>query len=296
MIVFVTGANGFVGTALCKTLEASNFQVRKSVQRLNETDWSQSLNGVETIVHLAARVHIMQDKSTDPLTAFRAINVDGTLNLARQAAKAGVHRFIFLSSIKVNGELTLPNKPFKANEVNPQDPYGISKHEAEIGLREIAAETGMEVVIIRPPLIYGAGVKANFASLMRIVKRGIPLPFSSAINNRRSLVSLHNLIDLIITCINHPNAANQTFLVSDNDDVSTADLIRKIALAQNLSARLFPVPMFMLKSLATVFGKSDIEQRLLGNLQIDITKNKTLLSWQPPYTLQEGLHMMVREI
>lgn len=295
MNILVTGHSGFVGSFLCKTLETFSYTVSRSNKRLGDLSWSECLKDVDVLVHLAARVHIMQDKSTNPLAAFRAVNVDGTLNIARQAAIAGVKRFIFLSSIKVNGEVTLPDNPFTANQANPQDPYGISKHEAEIGLREIAAETGMEVVIVRPPLIYGAGVKANFASLMRMVKRGIPLPFGLAINNRRSFVSLQNLIDFIITCINHPNAANQTFLVSDNDDVSTADLIRKIALAQNLPARLFSVPMFMLKSLATIFGKSDIEQRLLGNLQVDITKNKTLLSWQPPYTLEEGLRMMVSE-
>ena len=293
MIVLVTGATGFVGSALCKSLETSNFQVRKGVQRLSEKIWSQSLVGVETLVHLAARVHVMRNKSADSLAEFRVINVEGTLNLANQAAVAGVRRFVFLSSVKVNGEASKLGQPFTADEAGPLDPYGISKYEAEAGLREIAVKTGMEVVIIRPPLIYGVGVKANFASLLRIINNGIPLPFGSVIHNRRSFVSLPNLIDFIITCINHPNAANQTFLVSDNHDVSTADLIRKIAKAQKIPARLFPVPIFILKGIAKFFGKADFEQRLLGNLQVDITKNKTLLGWQPPYTLEESLYMMV---
>lgn len=295
MTCLITGATGFVGKSLCILLEQNKYLIKLSDQRLSILDWSHELLTIDTVIHLAARVHIIKDRSTNPLSDFRNVNVDGTLNLARQAAAAGVKRFIFLSSIKVNGEFTLPNQPFKANEANPQDPYGISKHEAEIGLRDIAAETGMEVVIIRPPLIYGAGVKANFASLSRIVKAGMPLPLGSVINNRRSFVSLQNLIDLIITCIDHPKAANQTFLVSDDDDVSTSELIRKIAKAQNVPTRLFPVPIIFLKSLAKVFGKLEIEQRLLGNLQVDITKNKTLLGWQPPYTLEEGLGMMVDE-
>lgn len=297
MIILITGATGFVGSALCYALELADYKIRRSNQRLSESDWSQSLVGVITVVHLAARVHIMQDKSFDPLAEFRAVNVHGTLNLARQAAAAGVKRFVFLSSIKVNGEHTNLGCPFNADQTPaPQDTYGISKHEAELGLHGIAAETGMQVVVIRPPLIYGAGVKANFASLLRAVCRGMPLPLGMATHNRRSFVSLNNLIDLIITCIHHPNAANQTFLVSDGEDVSTADLLRKMALAQGVdnrlfSSRLFPMPVALLNLCAKLIGKQDIAQRLLGNLQVDITKNKTLLGWQPPISLDEGLVM-----
>ena len=295
MNILVTGATGFVGLALCDNLESANYNVRRSNQRLSELDWSDSLAGVETVVHLAARVHIMQDKSTDPLEEFRAVNVKGTINLARQAALAGVNRFVFLSSIGVNGAVTELNRPFTSEDkLAPHSLYAISKHEAEIGLRDIAVKTGMQVVIIRPPLVYGVNAPGNFGSLIRILHRGIPLPLGLAYENRRSFVSLPNLIDFIITCINHPNAANETFLVSDGEDVSTADLLRKIAHAQNVPSRLLPVPLFILKWLAKVFGKSDIEQRLLGNLQVDITKNKMLLGWQPPFTLEQGLDLMVK--
>jgi nucleoside-diphosphate-sugar epimerase len=285
----VTGTTGFVGSALCSALKSSNYNVRLSNQRLNEMDWSHSLVGIEIIVHLAARVHILRDSAVDPLAEFRAVNVVGTLNLARQAAAAGVKRFVFLSSVKVNGEFTLPNKPFSAAHANPQDPYGVSKHEAEIGLRKIAAATGMAVVIIRPPLIYGAGVKANFLSLICVVKRGVPLPFGSVTQNCRSFVALDNLIDLIITCIHHPNAANQTFLVSDNEDVSTADLLRRMATAQGVPSRLFPVPLIVLNSAAKLIGKQAVAQRLLGNLQVDISHTMNTLNWQPPISLDEGL-------
>ena len=290
----VTGATGFVGSSLSPALEAAGFVVRQSNQRLTDADWSQSLTGVSTVVHLAARVHIMHDRAADPMVEFRAVNVHGTLSLARQAAAAGVKRFVFLSSIKVNGEHTDIGSPFKAEQTPaPHDAYGISKHEAELGLRIIAAETGMQVVIIRPPLIYGAGVKANFASLLRAVRLGVPLPLGLATHNRRSFVSLNNLVDFIITCINHPNAANQTFLVSDNDDVSTADLLRRMAVALGVPARLIPVPLCVLNAGAELLSKADVVQRLLGNLQVDITKNKTLLGWMPPFTLQQGLKLMV---
>ena len=312
MKILVTGANGFVGKSLSAELFGQGHTVQAAVRTKvalienvettivgevnGSTDWSQSLVGVTTVVHLAARVHIMHDESADPLAEFRAVNVHGTLNLARQAAAAGVRRFVFLSSIKVNGEHTNLGSPFNADQTPaPQDAYGISKHEAELGLRGIAAETGMQVVIIRPPLIYGAGVKANFASLLRAVRRGVPLPLGAVNNNRRSFVALDNLVNFIITCVHHPNAANQTFLVSDNDDVSTADLLRRMAVALGVPSRLIPVPLCVLNAGAKLLGKADVAQRLLGNLQVDITKNKTLLGWQPPFTLQQGLKLTVND-
>ena len=305
MKILITGANGFVGKSTSTELLLQGKTVRSAVRAkaaLNNnvettivgeingvTDWSQSLVGIKTVVHLAARVHVMQDKSADPLAEFRAVNVDGTLNLARQAAAVGIKRFIFLSTIKVNGELTLPNQPFTPDTANPLDAYGISKHEAEIGLRKIASETGMQVVIIRPPLVYGAGVKANFASLLSMVKRGLPLPFGLVTNNRRSFLALDNLVDLIITCINHPNAANQTFLASDNEDVSTTVLLRKMALAEGIPSRLLPVPVAFLNVCAKLIGKQDMAQRLLGNLQVDISHTQKVLDWQPTLSLDEGL-------
>ena len=294
MTILITGATGFVGSALCNALENADYKIQRSNQRLSEADWSQSLADVSTVVHLAARVHVMHDSAADPLAEFRAVNVHGTLNLARQAAAAGVRRFVFLSSIKVNGEHTDLGSPFNAEQTPaPQDAYGISKHEAELGLRGIAAETGMQVVIIRPPLIYGAGVKANFASLLRAVRRGVPLPLGLATHNRRSFVSLNNLVDFIITCIQHPNAANQTFLVSDGCDLSTTELLRRTGNALGKSARLIPVPVAVLEAGAALFGRRDVAQRLCGSLQVDITKAKELLGWMPPFDVDEGLRLTI---
>ena len=296
MNVLVTGATGFVGSGLCNTLEAANYNVRRSNQRLSEVDWSQSLAGVSTVVHLAARVHIMRDSAADPLAEFGAVNVHGTLNLARQAAAAGVRRFVFLSSIGVNGAVTQLNKPFTSEDSPaPHSSYAISKYEAELGLINIATETGMQVVIIRPPLIYGANAPGNFGSLLRVIRRGVPLPLGLATHNRRSFVSLNNLVDFIITCINHPNAANQTFLVSDNEDVSTADLLRKMAVAQGIPSRLLPVPVALLNLCANLTGKQAIAQRLLGNLQVDISHTQKLLDWQPIICLEEGLRRAVSQ-
>ena len=245
--------------------------------------------GHTCLVHLAARVHIMNDAATDPLAAFRAANATLAENLARQAAGAGVRRFVFISSVKVNGEATLPGQPFTEQDAAaPQDAYGISKMEAEQGLREIAAQTGLELVIIRPPLVYGPGVRANFAALMRAVARGVPLPLA-CIDNRRSLVALDNLLDFIVTCIAHPAAAGQTFLVSDGEDLSTPELVRRMALAAGRPARLLPVPLWMLRAGARVLGKQDRLQRLSDNLQLDISKARDLLGWQPPVTVDEGL-------
>ena len=294
MTVLITGSTGFVGSALSKALENTDYKIRRSNQRLSESDWSQSLARVSTVVHLAARVHVMQDKSANPLSEFRVVNVNGALNLAHQSAAAGVKRFIFLSSIGVNGGVTELDKPFTSDDKPaPHSHYAVSKHEAEIGLRKIANDTGMQVVIIRPPLIYGANAPGNFGLLLRIVKRGYPLPLGAVTQNRRSFVALDNLIDLIITCINHHNAANQTFLVSDNEDVSTADLLRKMALAQSVASRLIPVPVALLNLCATMIGKQPIAQRLLGNLQVDISHTQRTLGWQPIISLDEGLRRAV---
>jgi nucleoside-diphosphate-sugar epimerase len=305
MKILISGATGFVGKPLCDELFRMGRPVRAAV-RLDqkkvdnvenfaiaiidhETDWKDALLGVSVIIHLAARVHFMKDTEPDPLNAFRNINVEGTLNLARQAVKAGVRRFIFISTIKVNGENTLLGKPFTCfDEPAPVDPYAISKREAEDGLRNIAKETGMEVVIIRPTLIYGPGVKANFHSMLSWLNKGIPLPFG-AIDNKRSLVALGNLLDLIITCIDHPAAANQTFLVSDGEDMSTTELLERMAAALGKRARLLPLPMSLLHKVARLLGKQDLYQRLCQSLQVDMSKTKELLNWSPPISVNEAL-------
>jgi nucleoside-diphosphate-sugar epimerase len=284
--MLITGGTGFVGKALVKRLSA--LPVRLAT-RADSAGWEKVLVGINTVVHLAARVHVMQDTEADPLTSFRAVNVDGTLNLACQAAAAGVNRFVFISSVKVNGEFTPSGSAFtEADAPNPQDAYSQSKHEAEQGLRQLSVDTGMEVVIIRPPLVYGPGVKANFAALMRAVQRGWPLPLG-AVHNQRSLVALDNLVDLIITCITHPQAANQTFLVSDGQDLSTTELVRGMAQAAGVPARLLPVPVWALQAGASLLGKGDAVQRLCGNLQVDTSKARSLLGWVPPVSVEEGL-------
>jgi len=305
MNILITGANGFVGSYLAKKLSnlpavkltlaarvASTTQLVKTfkVNQIDSTtEWSEALVGCQSVVHTAARAHIMKDEVADPLTEYRRVNVDGTLNLARQAAEAGVRRFIFISSIKVNGEQTLIGKPFTAEDIPaPEDAYGISKYEAEQGLLQIAADSGLEVVIIRPPLVYGPGVKGNFSSMMQVVKKGFPLPLG-AINNMRSLVALDNLVDLIITCINHPAAANQVFLAGDGEDLSTTELLRGIAKAAGVSSRLIPVPAAVLMFGASLLGKKAVAQRLLGSLQVDISKARDLLGWTPPLSVEEGL-------
>jgi len=247
------------------------------------------LGGIDVLVHCAARVHVMHENTSDPLSEFRRVNVAGTLALARQAATAGVRRFIFLSSVKVNGEETVLSHSYRADDVpSPQDPYGISKLEAEQGLMKVAADTGMEVVIIRPPLVYGSGVKGNFASMMKLVEKGLPLPLG-AIHNKRSLIGIDNLVDLIIRCIDHPAAANQVFLAGDGEDLSTTELLRGVANAMGKPARLIPVPAVLLQLGATLLGKKAMAQRLLGSLQVDISKTCEVLDWKPPYTVEEGL-------
>lgn len=302
--ILVTGATGFVGKSLCAKLLSHSHLVRAAVRsnasienveavslgRIDGvTDWSEALKDIDTVIHLAARVHIMNDRAVDPLAEFRQVNVEGTLNLANQAAESGVKRFIFISSIKVNGEFSAIGKSFTEVDLpNPQDAYGISKHEAEQGLMQIAEHTGMEVVIIRPPLVYGPNVKANFASLLNVVKRGIPLPLGS-INNKRSFIYIENLVSFIMHSIDHPLAANQIFLVSDGHDLSTTELLKESALALGVKSRLFPAPQKFLEVVAFVLGKRAVAQRLLGNLQVDITKARTTLGWVPPVSVATAL-------
>jgi nucleoside-diphosphate-sugar epimerase len=299
--VLVTGGNGFIGHAILVRLRAEGLDVQmvsREAMRTGElvvgdislpVDWHKERLGCAVVIHLAARVHVMNDIEVDPLTAFRIVNVEGTLNLARKAASLGVKRFVFISSVKVNGESTLPGRAFtEADAAIPQDLYSQSKYEAEQGLHKISAETGMELVIIRPPLVYGPGVKANFAALMHAVRRGLPLPLGS-VHNQRSLVALDNLVDFIVSCICHPQAANQTFLVSDGQDLSTTELVRGMAQAAGLPALLLPVPVWALQAGASLLGKGDVVQRLCGNLQVDISKARNLLGWVPPVSVDEGL-------
>lgn len=303
--ILLTGATGFVGQAvLGQLLEHESHKVAVALRSANgfdrcaahevgdftnATDWSTALADQQVVIHAAARAHIMKDKVVEPLAEYRRVNLDGTLNLARQAATVGVKRFIFISSIKVNGEQTTLGHPFTADDTpSPEDAYGISKYEAEQGLLEVATETGMEVVIIRPPLVYGPGVKGNFASMAKLVARGFPLPLG-AVKNQRSLVSLDNLVDLIITCIDHPEAANQVFLAGDGRDLSTTELLQGVAKAMSVPSRLLPVPTRLLTLLATLIGKKAIADRLFGSLQVDITKTRDLLGWTPPISVEEGL-------
>ncbi|WBU40022.1 UDP-glucose 4-epimerase family protein [Marinobacter alkaliphilus] len=305
MKILLTGSTGFVGKHISTCLgQREIYDLSCAVRKpgscafgreivtgdLNAaTDLNSALEGVNVVIHAAARAHIMNDGAVDPLSEYRRVNVDGTLNLARQAAGAGVQRFIFVSSVKVNGELSSEQAPFYPNDTPaPEDAYGISKWEAEQGLKAIAKETGMEVVIVRPPLVYGPGVKGNFASMVKLVRKGVPLPLGS-IRNKRSLVAVDNLVDFIVTCIDHPAAANQVFMVSDGEDISTSELLRELGKAMGKPARLVPVPAGLLRLGATVLGKRAVAHRVLGSLQVDISDAKALLGWKPPVSLKEGL-------
>ena len=308
--VLVNGAQGFVGLSLTVALVKLGYQVRGAVRgnfQDNEeqetlsvgdingdTVWSEALADVSVVIHLAARVHVMKDVASDPLAEFRKVNVEGTLNLARQAVQVGVKRFIFISSIGVNGVATTPSKAFsESDKINAHNGYALSKWEAEQGLMQMAVETGLDVVIIRPPLVYGFNAPGNFGSLMRAVQKGWPLPLG-AVYNQRSLVALDNLVDFIITCISHPQAANETFLVSDGHDLSTTELVRGMAQAVGVSARLLPVPVWALQAGATLLGKGEAVQRLCGNLQVDISKARTLLGWVPPVSVADALKATAR--
>lgn len=311
MTILVTGASGFVGTALCNRLRRDAVSCRAAIRRHilgkdepstitvgdigAETDWQAALYGVQAVVHLAARVHVMEERSADPLAEFRQVNVAGTLNLALQAAAAGIERFIFLSSVKVNGEVTRPGQAFSATDrPAPEDPYGISKLEAERGLRQIEAQTGMDVVIVRPPLIYGPGVKGNFERMIRWVARGLPLPLGAVTENRRSLVALDNLVDLLVLCLTHPAAAGQTLMVSDGEDLSTAEILQRLAATMCRKSQLIPLPIAVLELAARLVGRQAVSRRLLGSLQVDSRPTRERLDWQPRLSVDQAFARLVR--
>ena len=308
-MILITGFNGFIGNALigelCKNSEINIRATSRAENKINknnidivstgeinsDTNWQEALEDCTTVIHTAALTHQMDtSKEEVTLEKYIEINTKGTINLANQAARNGVERFIFLSSIKVNGEFTPINKPFRFDDIpKPSDNYAKSKHEAESGLKEISDKTGMEVVIIRSPLVYGPGVKANFAFLIEVISKGLPLPLLLVTSNKRSFVSLYNLIDLIITSIDHPKAANETFLVSDGRDLSTVELIKIISKIMNKKSRLFPLPIFLLKLFATVLGKTNLLRRLVESLEVDITHTYDILGWKPPLSVNDGI-------
>lgn len=310
MKVLITGANGFIGQALGRRLLEEDHsvygairpdrrlppgvEVRPAAPLSAAGDWRQALAGCEAVVHLAARVHIMHDTATDPLAEFRAANVAGTLRLAEQAAEAGLRHLVFLSSIKANGEETSAT-PFGPDNAAPMDPYGISKLEAEQGLVAIASRTGLAVTVLRPPLVYGPGVKGNFRSLIRLVERGVPLPLG-AIHNRRSLIGLDNLADAIRACLDHPPAAGQcrVFTLADGETVSSPELVRRIARALGRPARLLPVPVRLMRLAGRLTGKVAAVQRLTASLEVDSGAIAAMIGWSAPVTLDEGLDATAR--
>lgn len=308
MKILITGADGFIGRSMVTAAfnrgyivtATSRFPKKLSVSETSlglgaidgNTNWLDALAGCEAIIHLAGRAHVIRDSSIDPLLHFRSVNTAGTINLARQAAISGVKRIVFVSSIGVNGAETF-NRPYTPNDIaEPHSPYAVSKFEAEEGLKALSAETSIEVVIVRPPLVYGPNPPGNFGSLLRWVEQGVPLPLG-LVHNRRSFVALENLTDFLFTCMTHPAAAGQTFLVSDGEDVSTTQLLRRTAQAMGKPARLLPVPAVLLKWGAALLGKRDVAQRLCGSLQVDISKTRQLLGWSPPLTLDQGLKKAV---
>lgn len=306
MKILVTGAAGFIGRALCERLKTDGHEVFCTVRSAGQaatlpegvrvlastglgpdTGFAEILESIDVVVHLAARVHVLRDEARDPLAAFRAENVETTANLARQAASAGVRRLVFLSSVKVHGEGA--EKSYREDDpLEPADAYGQSKLEAEEKLASIMTETGLEVVVLRPPLVYGPGVKANFQQLLELVSRGVPLPLSS-VRNRRSMLYLGNLVDAIATCAQHPRAAGQTYLVSDGEDVSTPELIRRIAAALGRTPRLLPLEPSILRFFGKITGRAGMTDRLLRSLSVDSGKIRRDLEWQPPFTMQDGL-------
>ena len=306
--ILITGITGFVGAALCKQLRQNDHMLSGTTRTADlgagpervplyhipeigpDTDWSQALSGADIVIHLAARVHVMRDRVADPLAEFRRVNTDGTLRLAEQAAAAGVKRFIFLSTTKVTGELSPPSGFSETDPARPEDGYGVSKWEAEQALLEISKTTSMEVVILRPPLVYGPGVKGNFLTLLKAVDRGTVLPLG-AIQNQRSLIYVGNLADVIVTATTHADAANQTFFVSDEGTVSTTSLIENIAASLNKKPRLINLPPGLLKFAGALTGKSGAIQRLIGSLTVDSGKIRSLLNWRPPFTMTEGLKL-----
>ena len=303
MSILITGSNGFLARHIINHCEGDFDMVLLSnshssahsshklfkIEINSSSDYSGCFENVSCVIHCAARVHVMADRSLEPLEAYREVNTAGTLNLARQAVDAGVERFIFISSIKVNGENTNNGIPFDSNSPRlPEDFYGQSKSEAEEALIALSVKTGLEVVIIRPTLIYGAGVKANFASLINLVSKGFPLPFGCINKNFRSLVSVKNLVDLIITCVDHPKAANEVFLVSDDHDLSTSSMVKYMARALGKPELQLPLPIWFYRLVGITFGKEDVVDRLVGSLQVDITHTKATLDWKPPQALEIG--------
>lgn len=303
--VLITGASGFIGNKLVEQLlesglyhltvasrhRVNNYPPTVTVFHINSieksTDWSAALKNIDVVIHCAARVHAVNDNHTDALKQFRAVNVDATVSLANQAAANNVKRFIFISSIGVNGISN--DKAFTiVDEPNPKEDYAVSKFEAEIGLKQVLEGTSTEFVIIRPPLVYGLNAKGNFGHLFKLAQKSLPLPLG-AINNKRSLVSLDNLVDLISTCIHHPNAKNQTFMVSDDHDISTTELVRLVAKASGKKVLLLPIPVWCLKLIAACVGKKNMATKLCDSLQVDITHTKQLLAWVPPFTLEQGI-------
>ncbi len=304
--VLVTGANGFIGQSLCERMLAEGWQVRGTVRSLNQlnnlpsgvdalpvgsigpdTEWSKVLIGIDTVVHLAARVHVMDDSASNPFAEYRKVNVMGSERLALTAVECGVKRFIFMSSVKVSGEENV--RAYKEEDAPaPKDSYGISKMQAEKRIKQIAADSGMDLVILRPPLVFGPGVKANFLELMKIVDKGTPLPLAK-VDNRRSFIYIENLVDAVLTCIKHSGSAGQTYFVSDNEDVSTPELIRRMGAALGRPARLFPFPLLLINVAGFISGKSATVKRLVGSLTVDISKIRTELGWKPPFTMEHGL-------
>jgi nucleoside-diphosphate-sugar epimerase len=302
--VLITGATGFVGKEMRHQLRIQGIPCVEAVRykinpdqfemgNLNEkTNWTTALSGCDVVVHLAARVHMMQDKVGDPLGAYREVNVDATMALAEQSASLGIRRFIFVSSVKVNGEATT-DKAFTAHDVPaPLDPYGQSKMEAEYALQKLGQKTGMEIVIVRPPLVYGPGVRANFLRLMQLVRLGIPLPLGN-IHNCRSMVALDNLVNLLMVCIEHPNAAGQILMVSDDEDMSTSALIKVLAQAMNKKIILLPIPSTLIRVGSRLIGKVNAADRLLGSLQVDIRHTKKTLNWTPAISSVVGIQKTV---
>jgi len=306
----VTGASGFIGNALVKRLIKDGLPPTLAIRNLDcnvdlgcntfkildlggEIDWSSSLVGIKYVIHCAGRAHIMNDNALDPLLEFRRVNVFGTLNLAKQAAASGVSRFIFISTIKVNGDSTEIGLPYTENSIpKPADPYAVSKLEAEEGLFRIAIQTGMEVVVIRPTLVYGNGVKGNFLVMMNWLGKGFPLPFGG-INNLRSFIGIDNFVDLIITCLHHPSAANEIFLAADGEDISTSELLRRISFLMGKTNTLIYVPTSLIRAIAFAMGRVELTRRLYGSLQVDISKSKERLGWTPPISMEQGLERMI---
>ena len=306
-MILITGATGFIGSSLCKELKSRNIDFIEASRRITtnnknhfyisnisqDTIWKEPLRYTEKVIHTAARVHVMKDNSKDSLKKFESINLQGTLNLAKQSVEAGVKRFIFLSSIKVNGEETRKGQPFFYDDVvSPQDSYALSKYKAEQKLKELCKDTSMDLVIVRPPLVYGPGVKGNFALMMKLVSLNLPLPLKG-ITNLRSLVSIYNLTDFLILCAQYEAEINDTLLISDDEDISTTELLKKLTFIKGKKDLLFELPKPILVSLFTLINRKKEIQRLTSNLQVDITHTKDKVSWRRKYSFDQSLKQML---